>query len=62
MQLFMAFHGTDIVAIEQPIHLLTGECYNVIFALGPLEFFLGQRLVIQHETIVLPKQAFDFVR
>ena len=40
MQLFMTFHGTDIIAVKQPINLLPGECYQLILWLWPLEFFL----------------------
>jgi hypothetical protein len=32
----MTFHGSDIIAIEQTINLLLGECYQIIITLWPL--------------------------
>ena len=61
MQLFMAFHGTDIIAIKQPINLLPAQGHDFITTLWPLEFFLRQAFVIQHKTVILPKEAFDFI-
>ena len=46
MQCFMALHQGDIVAIEQPVYLLGGEGEQLIGRRWPLEFLLGQRLVI----------------
>ena len=57
----MPFHQGDIIPIEQPIYLLTSEGDEFIGALWPLEFFFSERLIVKHEAVVLPEQAFDFV-
>ena len=57
----MAFHSTDIIAIKQPVYLLPRQRYDLIITLWLLEFFLWQALVIQHKTVILPEQAFDFI-
>lgn len=57
----MPFHQGDIIPIEQPIYLLTSEGNEFIGALWPLELFFSERLIVEHEAVVLPEQAFDFV-
>ena len=57
----MAFHGVNIIAIEQPVYLLPGECDHLVSRLWPLEFLLFKALVIEDKAVVFPEQAFDFV-
>lgn len=61
MQSFVPLHVGDVVTIQQPVHLLPGEGNHRVFVLGPLELFLGERFVVQHEAIVFPEDAFDLV-
>lgn len=61
MQLFMPFHQADVVTVEQPVDLLTGQCHHLFVWSWPAEFFLRQALVVEHETIVFPVQALAFV-
>ena len=61
MQFFVAFHQGNIIAIEQPIDLLSREGEQLIGRGWPFEFLLGERLVIEHKAVVLPHQALDLV-
>jgi len=61
MQGFMALQQADIVAIEQPADLLVGQRHELISWTWPLELRIGQRLVIEDKTVVLPHQALDLV-
>lgn len=61
MQFFMPIEQTDIITIEQPINLFTRQGQQVISQAGPLELLLGQRLIIEDKTIILPHQTFDFI-
>ena len=61
MQFFMPRHQRNIVAIEQPVNLFTGQGDNFFTTPGPAEFLLGQGFVIQHKTIVFPQQALNLV-
>jgi hypothetical protein len=57
----MPLHQGDIIAIKQPIYLLTCEGNQLIRTPWPFEFLLGKRFVIKHKTVVFPEQALDFV-
>ena len=57
----MPLHEPDIVAVQQPVDLLTGERDHVLALAWPAEFLLRQRLVPEHETVVLPQQTLDLV-
>ena len=61
MQLFMAFHGHNIQPVKQPIYLLAVKRHDLFLVLGPDEFIFLQAFVIQHETVVFPKQTLDFI-
>jgi hypothetical protein len=57
----MRFHGTDIIPVQQPVYLLTGDIHEFIFPFGPFEFFFRQAFVIQHKSGIIPEQTLDFV-
>tara|TARA_R110001583_G_scaffold160368_1_gene312257 strand:- start:101 stop:457 length:357 start_codon:yes stop_codon:yes gene_type:complete len=61
MQFFMACHQRNIVAIKQPVNLLTGQGNNVFTTPRPAKLLFGQGFVIQHKTVIFPQQAFDFI-
>jgi hypothetical protein len=57
----MAFHGTNIKAVKQPIYLLAVKRHDLFFMLGPNKFIFLKAFVIQHEAVVFPEQAFNFI-
>ena len=57
----MAFEQADIVAIQQPIDLLTTQRHQLITGFRPLEFLFSQPFVIQHKTTVFPQQTPDLI-
>ena len=57
----MTFEQADIVAIQQPIDLLTTQRYQFITGFRPFELLFSQRFVIQDKTIVFPQQTLDLV-
>ena len=62
VQSFMRLHAHDIVPVQKPVQLLTGQCDDLIWRLaGPLEPRLFQRLLPHAKTIAFPIQHFDFV-
>jgi hypothetical protein len=61
MQLFMTFHGHNIKAVKQPIYLLAVKRHYLFLMLRPDKFIFLKAFVIQHEAIVFPEQAFDFI-
>ena len=62
VQSFMCLHAHDIVAIEQPVQLLTGQRDDFIQRLaGPFELGSFQRLLPQAVTVTFPIQYFDLV-
>ncbi len=56
----MTFHGPDIQTIKQPVYLLAIKGEQLVLRFRPDEFIFFQAFVIQHKTVVLPKQAFNF--
>jgi len=61
MQLFMPLHSADIITVQQPVDLLTGQRYKLIALAWPAEFLFGQAFVVEHKTIVFPEQTLDLV-
>ncbi len=61
MQLSVAFHGPEVIAVEQPVDLLPRQRNQLLFTTRPVELLLGQALVIEHEAIVFPIQQLDLV-
>ena len=57
----MAFEQADIVAIKQPIHLLSGQLNQFITGFRPFKLLFSQGFVIEYKTVVFPEQAFDFI-
>ena len=62
VQSFMCLHTQDIVSIQQPVQLLSGQANDLIecFA-GPFKPVPLQALLPQAKTIALPIQHFDLV-
>ncbi len=61
MQLFVPFHSTEVIAVEQPVDLLPRQRNQLLFTTRPVELLLGQALVIEHEPVVFPIQELDLV-
>ncbi len=61
MQLSVAFHGPEVIAVEQPVDLLPRQRNQLLFTTRPVELLLGQALVIEHEPVVFPIQELDLV-
>ena len=57
----MTFEQADIVAIKQPIHLLSGQLNQLITGFRPLKLLFSQGFVIEYKAIVFPQQTFDFI-
>ena len=55
MQLFMRLHTHHVVAIQQPVQLLTGQRdYITVNLAGPFEAGPLQALLPQTKTVALP--------
>ena len=62
VKFFMCLHTQDIVAIQQPVQLLTGQANDLIQCLArPFELGLLQTLLPHTKTIAFPIQHFDLV-
>jgi hypothetical protein len=60
MQLFMRFHTHHLVAIQQPVQLLTGQRNHITFNFaGPFEARPLQPLLPQTKAVALPVQDLD---
>ena len=62
VQSFVCLHAHDIVPVEQPVQLLTGQRNDLIkcFA-GPFKTCFFETLLPQAKTITFPVKRFDFV-
>ena len=61
MQCFMTLNFRDIIAIQQPVHLLAIDRDDGLGLFGPFEFFFGEGFVVEYEAVFFPKKAFNFV-
>ena len=62
VQFFMCLHAHNIVPVEQPVQLLTGQGDDLIKRLsGPFKACLLQTLLPQAKTITFPVKRFDFI-
>jgi len=61
MQGFMASQQGNVIAVQQPVDLFTGQRHQLIRRPRPFELFFSQGFVIEHKAVVLPHQALDLV-
>ncbi len=54
MQFFVRLHFGNIIAIEQPVDLFTGQGDDGFTRLGPFELFFGQGFIVEYEAIQFP--------
>ena len=62
VQSFVCLHTYDIVPVEQPVQLLTGQGDDLIKGLaGPFKACLLETLLPQTKAVAFPVKRFDFV-
>ena len=62
VQSFMCLHTHNIVPIQKPVQLLTGQGNNLIQCLaGPFKACFLKTLLPQAKTVAFPVKRFDFV-